>query len=386
MTTKISYAQNFEDVMLHRALGEQDAGFYIDVGAHDPTEYSVTRFFYDRGWHGINVEPVVQYHAALRRERPRDINLNVAAGAAPGTRPLFVVADTGLSTFIEEYATAAAERGFQVARAEVPVRTLDEIVGEIGPPVVHFLKIDVEGAEVDVLRGIGFERFRPWIVLVEATRPGTQDLACQAWEPWITGHGYSFVYFDGLNRFYVASERSELKAAFSSPPNVFDGFVGARQFALESRAVAQEQAITALRADHDAAVAAVGASQAEADHHRMRADGIDARLQATAAALATSVERLAQESARFEAAQAATTAAVATLEGELREARAAGERQAASRDRVARELQAALARIAALEQENRMTLATLQAVYGSRSWRVTSPLRAVMRWARTTHP
>jgi hypothetical protein len=53
----ISYAQNFEDVMLWRALKGLKKGFYIDVGAHDPEVDSVTKAFYDRGWCGINIEP-----------------------------------------------------------------------------------------------------------------------------------------------------------------------------------------------------------------------------------------------------------------------------------------------------------------------------------------
>jgi hypothetical protein len=54
----ISYAQNNEDVLLWRALGHVQDGFYIDVGASDPVEHSVTRAFYDAGWRGINIEPL----------------------------------------------------------------------------------------------------------------------------------------------------------------------------------------------------------------------------------------------------------------------------------------------------------------------------------------
>jgi hypothetical protein len=58
MSGIISYAQNREDILLWRALRDLSGGFYIDVGAEDPTQNSVTRAFYERGWHGINVEPV----------------------------------------------------------------------------------------------------------------------------------------------------------------------------------------------------------------------------------------------------------------------------------------------------------------------------------------
>ena len=47
--TLISYAQNYEDVMLWRAVGHIDDGFYIDVGAVWPTNDSVTKLFYDHG-------------------------------------------------------------------------------------------------------------------------------------------------------------------------------------------------------------------------------------------------------------------------------------------------------------------------------------------------
>jgi hypothetical protein len=58
MTAFVSYAQNFEDVMLWRALRSLESGFYIDVGANDPTIDSVTKAFYASRWHGINIEPM----------------------------------------------------------------------------------------------------------------------------------------------------------------------------------------------------------------------------------------------------------------------------------------------------------------------------------------
>lgn len=74
----VSYAQNFEDVMLARALGAVKAGFYVDVGAQGPEEGSVTKHFYNQGWCGLNFEPSVHYHAQLEAARPRDVNLRCA--------------------------------------------------------------------------------------------------------------------------------------------------------------------------------------------------------------------------------------------------------------------------------------------------------------------
>ena len=80
----ISYAQNFEDIMLWRALGAQTPGTYIDIGALSPDFDSVTRAFYERGWHGLNVEPNPLFFAEIERARPRNINLQAAISDVPG--------------------------------------------------------------------------------------------------------------------------------------------------------------------------------------------------------------------------------------------------------------------------------------------------------------
>jgi len=75
--TFISYAQNYEDVMLQRAFKDIKKGFYIDVGANDPVIDSVTKAFYDSDWHGINIEPVTEWFIKLQEARPNDTNLNI---------------------------------------------------------------------------------------------------------------------------------------------------------------------------------------------------------------------------------------------------------------------------------------------------------------------
>ena len=66
--------------MLWRALKHVERGFYIDVGACAPEEWSVTKAFYDRGWRGINIEPDPGYHRQLLAARTRDINLPARPG------------------------------------------------------------------------------------------------------------------------------------------------------------------------------------------------------------------------------------------------------------------------------------------------------------------
>ncbi len=221
----ISYAQNYEDVVLARAFAGIDDGFYVDVGAQHPRIDSVTKAFYDRGWRGINIEPSPAWHAMLVEARPRDINLCVAAGSAEGEVIFHEVLDSGLSTSVEAYAERHRAAGRAVVSSRVSMRPLDAIFAEHGVTRVHFLKVDVEGAEADVLRGLGLERVRPRVMLVEANEPNSQVRNHAQWEHLLLDHGYSFALDDGLNRFYVANEHAVLIPALQLPPNFFDGFV-----------------------------------------------------------------------------------------------------------------------------------------------------------------
>jgi len=225
----ISYAQNFEDVMLWRALQAVPNGFYIDVGAWSPDIESVTRAFYHRNWCGINIEPSPLWHAQLVQRRPRDINLGVALSDQPGEVEMFVVGNTGrLSTADKEFANLHAKTGMAVLTEKRQCLTLDLVWDEyVKDRVVQFLKIDVEGFERLVLLGNDWSRHRPWVVLIESTIPNQPIQVYEQWEPILMQARYKFAYADGLNRFYVAEEHTELLGAFALPPNVFDNFVRA---------------------------------------------------------------------------------------------------------------------------------------------------------------
>lgn len=215
----ISYAQNFEDVMLWRALRYFPAGTYVDVGANDPRDDSVTRAFYEKGWRGINIEPVKSYYDALCADRPEDINLQVVAGAVEGVVNFYELPDSGLSTADIDRAESLISEGANIVKKSVRSTTLAALWQEYVKSEVHFLKIDVEGFESEVLAGVDFSRWRPWILVIESPFQGRP-----VWEPDILAAGYQSVYFDGLNRFYLADEHMDLKGAFELPPCNLDNF------------------------------------------------------------------------------------------------------------------------------------------------------------------
>ena len=272
--TIISYAQNFEDVMLWRALGHVKQGFYIDVGACSPDEMSVTKLFSERGWHGVNVEPNPVHYEALKSRRPRDVNLPIALGSHEGRAKIHLFGDTGLSTLDESIAKSHRENWQETTRT-VEVRRLADMWRERVPQdqPVHFLKVDVEGFEREVLLGGDWSVNRPWIVVVEATAPLSAELQHAAWENILVEAGYKFVYFDGLNRFYVAREHADLEAGFSAPPNVFDDYVPAALIerdgiiaTLRDEANARSRELEVIRRERDAARAQLAELDARPDH------------------------------------------------------------------------------------------------------------------------
>lgn len=227
----VSYAQNYEDVLLHRSFRHVERGFYVDVGAHDPLVGSVTKHLYDRGWCGINVEPGPRF-AALAAARPRDRNLNCAIGPA-GQLTLYEIA-SGLSTLDATIAESHRAAGHGVVTRKVELVPLDAVLRDAAPQDIHFLKVDVEGAEEQVLRTLDLSVWRPWIVIVEATAPLSDRPTHHAWEPLLLGGSYRQVWFDGLNRWYVASERyGDLASHFDRPPNFLDRFVTHREHLLQ---------------------------------------------------------------------------------------------------------------------------------------------------------
>lgn len=229
----VSYAQNLEDVMLWRIFKNIENGFYIDVGAHDPVIDSVTNAFYERGWRGINIEPVQQHYQSLCQARTNDVNLPVAAGAEMGLLPYYEIPGSGLSTLDSAMAAQHQKNGWTVITRRIPVVPLSWICQRHANREIHFLKIDVEGAEKQVLTGMDFQQFRPWVVLVEATLPCTQVENHAEWESLLLDAGYQYVYFDGLNRFYLPEEKTaELKPCFAAPPNFFDAYLRYSEYCL----------------------------------------------------------------------------------------------------------------------------------------------------------
>lgn len=215
----ISYAQNFEDIMLWRTLGRcVDIGFYIDVGANDPSRDSVTKAFYDQGWCGINIEPSPQFYGRLSAERRRDINLQIVVSDKEDALT-FYDTDDGWSTVDPDVASRLKASGKEIKERSIAAQTLSTICEQYVKGEIHFLKIDVEGHEFSVLSGMDFQRWRPWVLLIESVFNVEPE-----WGDLLKAARYQFVHRDGINRYFLAEEHMNLADAFNLPPGSLDEF------------------------------------------------------------------------------------------------------------------------------------------------------------------
>ena len=204
MECLISFAQGQQDIILAHALSNIVPSdiFWVDVGANDPVNISVTLLFYLRGGHGINIEPQPMYQKRYALLRARDINLPVGIGETEGTLVLHGSGDT--ATMTDEYAGGNS--------IKVKVTTLTKVFQDYVPDnqEVHFLKIDVEGFERECIMGLDLSRYRPWIICTECLPHEN----CEDYESKLLGSGYQFVYYDRQNKYYVLKEHIEIIKRF----------------------------------------------------------------------------------------------------------------------------------------------------------------------------
>ena len=211
------YAQFYEDYILGYVFKDQKNGFYVDVGANDPDDKSVTKYFYLGGWRGINIEPIPELVEKLNKSRPEDTNKGVAISDAPGELTFYKgVTASGLSTLSPAIAAAHRARGFQFTTLKIPVVTLTAVLDEHAKdrPEITFMNVDVEGFEKKVFSGLDFTRYHPRVIMAESTVPLTEVPTHQVWEAILIRNGYIFAMDDGLNRYYVHNSQEALLPKF----------------------------------------------------------------------------------------------------------------------------------------------------------------------------
>ena len=181
----VSWAQGGEDLALLHALNGQKFGRYIDIGAHHPSRFSVTRHLYQLGWSGVNIDANEALMQTFNHARKRDINLCLAVG--PESKYEFTIfEEPAISTLDPKWLEKFISENNKIIKVvEVEGRKLRKILDDFEPKSrVDLLTIDAEGSDLQVLQSLEFEslgqnRFPRWLLL-EASPPISNALATPA--------------------------------------------------------------------------------------------------------------------------------------------------------------------------------------------------------------
>jgi FkbM family methyltransferase len=181
----ISWSQAGEDLALLSLIGNKEIGTYLDIGAHHPTRFSVTRHLYQRGWNGVNVDANRDLIEAFNEVRPRDINLCYAVGRELSYE-LTVFEESAISTINSSWKDKFVSESNIIKRTEqVPGRSLRDIYDQyFSEAPVSVLSVDAEGADLEVLQSMNFEtlsleRF-PEYLMLESSPPLKEALETPA--------------------------------------------------------------------------------------------------------------------------------------------------------------------------------------------------------------
>jgi FkbM family methyltransferase len=191
-----SYSQFGEDLLVLRYFSGKSDGFFIEVGANDPENLSQTLLLELHGWRGILVEPQSSCCERIRQLRPKAQLFQAACGAPEQRGKARLKLNSSLSklTSIDPAATPTGSE-------EVQIMTLDEILQQAGNPRIDFVSLDVEGFELQVLRGFDLGKHEPRLILIEDNFPNRLKVHAH-----MKQHGYRLVKRTGCNNWYVPKD------------------------------------------------------------------------------------------------------------------------------------------------------------------------------------
>ena len=165
---KLGFSQFGEEKIVKKILSKIGVKkiYYLDIGTNDPLFNNNTFLFYSHGHKGVCIEANPNLALKIKKERPRDICLNVGASARnDNSREKFYISEsTVLSSFSKVNASAASNISKTI---EVPILGINKILSEVCERIPDFVSLDIEGMEILLLRGLDFKKYRPPIFCIE---------------------------------------------------------------------------------------------------------------------------------------------------------------------------------------------------------------------------
>ncbi len=165
---KKTYSLFGEDLAALKFFKNEKKGFYVDIGCYHPTHINNTYLLYKKGWNGINID-VSQFSIDLFKfMRPDDLNYKCAVSETKKKVNLYYQKEHSQLTSINKLTAKKFIKG-RLKKKIINSFSLEEILswGKYKDYEIDFLDVDVEGADLQVLKGLNFSKRKPKLICVE---------------------------------------------------------------------------------------------------------------------------------------------------------------------------------------------------------------------------
>ena len=198
----ISYAENLEDLILNSFFYNENKGFYIDIGEFGPERTSTTKYFYLKGWNGMNIKPLNYQYKELIKSRPNDININYYMENNILKKFVFNGLNNINNTFIK----------------------LSDVFNEFIPKnmKIHFCKINMKENVRQILLGIDFKKYSPVIFSIKSNTVGYYNY--ESYEYILIKNDYIFIYQYEDVRYYLKNNYGYLNQIIPSLDEIIKVF------------------------------------------------------------------------------------------------------------------------------------------------------------------
>ena len=205
--------EHWESKLVWEYFRKRNHGFFVEVGANEPKSDSLTYFLEQQGWNGILIEPNPNLCRALREQRPRSQVFETAVCAPADVGE----ADLHLSPGGGGHSAIRPEPGVELGGGciRVAMKTLDQVLEEGHANEIDFISLDVEGMEIDVLRGFDLGRWKPGLILIEDFFDNHEKHRC------LKSLGYKLIRRTGYNNWYVSRNTAAALLSASTPRELF---------------------------------------------------------------------------------------------------------------------------------------------------------------------
>ena len=210
---KRSFAQQGEDLILDRVLTRvlhKDVfkpHTYVDVGAYDSIDHSVTYLLYLRGWKGVVFDPSLSTLKSFQRWRKKDIFINAVVGEKDGIDVEFFIPKRALGDqSLTSTKYPSSEKLDEFNKVVFRQVNLNEELKRQGLAKIDVLNIDVEGAELEILRNLDFNFFKPSVISVEIHGNDLEECLKSDEAKLILGKGYQYVGSAVITQFFARKD------------------------------------------------------------------------------------------------------------------------------------------------------------------------------------